>query len=53
MQLAFGLLIMSSSLRLFGSDFIIRRREEDGEGLSRQCVGSRSLLVKFSATLDI
>jgi hypothetical protein len=35
MQLAFGLLIMSSSLRLFGADFIIRRREEDGEGLIR------------------
>ena len=38
MQLAFGLLIMSSSLRLFGADFNIRRREEDGEGLIRQYV---------------
>jgi hypothetical protein len=30
MQLTFGLLIMGSSLRIFGSDVMMRKREEEG-----------------------
>lgn len=33
MQLAFALLIMSSSLRLFSADSNIRKREEEGKVL--------------------